>query len=154
MENNCTIVNAEKLTRNSTLVVFIKLGNSRDDGGKSESHTVFHRWFVVNLAFFVLYRRRASSRSGILFCSYGEGDYVTTATIQRFCLKNLKCSYLYSVSPRFSSHLYALPVPVESHRPRPRASSLRPPDRMQPVMLLKPARHIYGCQIDIHFSKI
>lgn len=37
---NCKKV--EKLMRNLTAVVFTELRNSRDDGGKSESHIVFH----------------------------------------------------------------------------------------------------------------
>lgn len=37
---DCKKKKTEKLIRNSTLVVTTKLGNSRVDGGKGESHTV------------------------------------------------------------------------------------------------------------------
>jgi Na+/melibiose symporter-like transporter len=43
---------AEKFIRNLILVVFTKLENLRGDGGKSESHIVFHCCFRESLAFF------------------------------------------------------------------------------------------------------
>lgn len=46
--------------RNSTLVVSIKLGNSRDDGGKGESYIVFHYSFRKSMGCFcfILNRKR------------------------------------------------------------------------------------------------
>lgn len=50
---NCKKV--KKLIRNLTLVVFKKLGNSRNDGGKSETLRLSLR-FLKALAFFYFFR--------------------------------------------------------------------------------------------------
>lgn len=62
------------------------MGNSREDGGKSDSHVVFHYGFRESLADSCFVDERVVDGE----CYIGGGDYMTAAAIIKFYLKKFQ----------------------------------------------------------------